>query len=198
MSRSPLTKLLTHGALLTSLLVIALLVHQHRELSQQYREQRARSLVLQAGDAVPAFRARTTLGDSITIGESQPGTRQLLFLLTKECPYCRATLPFWKQIAAAVRNSPKMPVTAVAVALDSLPKMTAYLESFGVNVPIVEFPSPRLKRIYRAVAVPQTIILSDSGSILYSRTGVITDARVRDSVIFAALRPPRRVASAVK
>ena len=198
MSRSQLTRILTHSALLASLATIALLVQKHRDLSQRYHEQRARSMVLQAGDAVPAFRTRTTAGDSITVGESKSGTRQLLFLLTKECPYCRATLPYWKQIAAAVDTSPKMSVTAIAVALDSLPRMPSYLASFGINVPIVEFPSSRLRRIYRAVAVPQTIILNDSGSILYARTGVITDAQARDSVVLAALRPRRRVASAVK
>jgi hypothetical protein len=185
-------RVLLHVALAASVIIVMMLARQHRELNAEIRRVRARGAVLKPGDAVPAFRALSSGSDSVTIGEGAPGGRQLLFLLTKECPYCRATIPAWRQIADTANRASPVPLSVFALGLDSLDKLPEYLASYGLHARVVGFPDMRMHRIYRAIAVPQTLLLNDSGFVLYSRPGVITDAIVRGSVIAAVLRKPAK------
>jgi thiol-disulfide isomerase/thioredoxin len=187
MDRDRAYRVLGNAALVSAVLIIALMARQHRDLSRRYRETRIRAASLTRGDAVPRFRTASVGGDSMTIGESRPGERQFIFLLTKECPYCRATLPVWKEIADRVGHSVSSPVKTIAIALDSLAEMPAYLADHGLRVPIVQFPDRRTRSLFRAGVVPQTLVVSDSGTVLYSHIGLIANAATRDSIVSAIL-----------
>lgn len=180
------------GALTAATLLVVGLAIRHRALANEFRDYRMRVALPQRGNVVPTFRTVTAGGDSVTIGEAPTGERQLLFVLTKRCPYCRRTLPVWKGLAAAVDSAQKARVRVFAIALDSLIETAAYLRMHGLSMPVITFPARKLARLYRAVAVPQTLVLDSDGTLRYAHTGLLEPFPVRDSVLVAALAPSTR------
>jgi len=140
---------------------------------------------------VPAFVGASVKGDSLTVGQRPPHERQVLFFLTSTCPYCRETLPHWKQLAERLstsrRTSPRVQV--VALTTDSMRTAAAYAESNQLSFPLVPFPTPKFISLYRAFSVPQTVAIDSDGRVLFSRSGVINTRLVLDSVIAAVLKP---------
>lgn len=143
---------------------------------------------------MPTFRAQTLSGDSITIGEApDPFARQILFVLTTSCPFCKQTLVKWTRIADSVSSLSKGRIAVAAISLDSLRLTEDYVRLHQLRFPVLLFPASKLRRLYRATAVPQTLVLDHEGRILYARTGLLEPQAVVDSVFAAALRPPRTV-----
>lgn len=93
MTLPPVTRLAQQVALVAALVLIALLVRQHRELADRNRELRMRMATLGRGDVVPVFRTASSKGDSLTIGQAAPGGRQVLFFLTKGVPTAERRFP---------------------------------------------------------------------------------------------------------
>ncbi len=168
-------------------LVLAL-ADQNRELSSRYESLRERTQWPHAGYAVPTFRATTLAGDTLTLGESAPGQRQLLFVFDTECPYCLATLPAWKRIASAL-NDADPDVQVVGVSLDSADLARSYQEEHDLPFPVITFPSRKLQQLYRAGRIPLIVLLDAEGRTLYSRLGQLDVGPAVDSVLAAAGLP---------
>jgi peroxiredoxin len=183
------------AALLAASALIVALAIRHQSLTEAYRALRLRTSLPSAGAMVPTFRARTLAGDSITIGEDpDPLAKQVLFVLTTSCPFCRQTLPTWARIADSVSTLRQVHVVVAAISLDSLGLTQDYVRQHQLGYPVVLFPVAKLRRLYRATAVPQTLVLDHEGRILYARTGLLQPQAVVDS-IFAALSRPLRTIS---
>lgn len=181
-------------ALLAASALIVVLATRHQRLTEAYRTLRLRTSLPSAGAVVPTFRAQTLAGDSITIGEDpDPLVKQVLFVLTTSCPFCRQTLPTWARIADSVSTLGPGQVVVAAISLDSLSPTQDYVRRHQLNYPVVLFPAQKLRRLYRASAVPQTLVLDHEGRILYARTGLLEPQAVLDSVFAALSRPPRTV-----
>lgn len=182
-------------ALLAASALVVVLAQRHRRLTEAYRTLRLRTSLPSTGAVVPTFRARTLTGDSITIGEGpDPLARQVLFVLTTSCPFCRQTLATWARIADSVATLGPGEVVVAAISLDSLSLTRDYVRQHQLRYPVVLFPAAKLRRLYRASAVPQTLVLDHEGRILYARTGLLEPQAVVDSV-FAAVSPPPRTVS---
>jgi peroxiredoxin len=182
------------AALLAASALIVALAIRHQSLTEAYRTLRLRTSLPSAGAVVPTFRARTLAGDSITIGEGpDPLARQVLFVLTTSCPFCRQTLPKWNQIADSAASLRPGHVVVAAISLDSLNLTRDYVRQHQLRYPVVLFPAKKLRRLYRASAVPQTLVLDHEGRILYARTGLLEPQAVVDSIFAALSRPPRAV-----
>lgn len=183
-------------ALLAASALIVVLATRHQRLTEAYRILRLRTSLPSAGAVVPTFRARTLAGDSITIGEGpDPLAKQVLFVLTTSCPFCRQTLPTWARIADSVSTLRQGQVVVAAISLDSLGLTQDYVRQHQLGYPVVLFPTKKLRRLYRASAVPQTLVLDHEGRILYARTGLLEPQAVVDSVFAALSRPPRTVSA---
>jgi peroxiredoxin len=181
--------------LAASALIVALAI-RHQSLTEAYRTLRLRTSLPSAGAVVPTFRARTLAGDSITIGEDpDPLARQVLFVLTTSCPFCRQTLPTWARIADSVSRLSQGHVVVAAISLDSLGLTEDYVRQHQLRYPVVLFPAKKLRRLYRASFVPQTLVLDHEGRILYARTGLLEPQAVVDSVFAALSRPLPTVAA---
>ena len=181
-------------ALLAASALIVVLATRHQRLTEAYRTLRLRTSLPSAGAVVPTFRALTLDGDSITIGEGpDPLARQVLFVLTTSCPFCRQTLPTWARIADSVSTLRQGQVVVAAISLDSLGLTQDYVRQHQLRYPVVLFPAKKLRRLYRASAVPQTLVLDHEGRILYARTGLLEPQAVVDSIFAALARPPRAV-----
>jgi peroxiredoxin len=186
-----LLRLLPSAALVTCAALLVVLAQKNRSLAQAYRDLRRRAVLPYAGYEVPAFTTTSLAGARVTIGHTdRPEGRQVLFILTTTCPYCRATLPVWKQIADSLRRISGPPIQVYAISLDSAHVTRAYADSFRLTFPALLFPQPKLRQLYRAVAVPQTVVLNGSGRVLYAKTGLLDASAVLDSVYRAVTSSP--------
>jgi peroxiredoxin len=188
--RMPIVALST--ALVLALALVLLLGRRLDALGEQYNTVRRLASKLHAGSVVPAFRAATLNGDSLTIGEAAgPDTRQVLFVLTTTCPYCKATLPVWARLADSLTRLPNHSIQVIAISLDSIEATRRYVEDHGLSYPVITFPSPKLRRLYRAGTVPETVVLDKEGRVLHARTGLLDRPAVLDSIYKAATLPLR-------
>jgi hypothetical protein len=48
-----------------------------------------------------------------------------------------------------------------------------YLVEHELGFPVLGFPAPRYQSLYRARAVPQTVVLDGDGRILFAQTGIM-------------------------
>jgi thiol-disulfide isomerase/thioredoxin len=173
--------------------VILLLVNKYEALGKDYQRLQIQAALPQAGYIMPTFRSIAALtGDSLTVGEtSDSASRQLLFVLTTTCPYCKKTLPLWAALADSARKLAGWRIAVVAISLDSAPATGRYAVEHALPYPVTTFPIRKLRELYRARAVPQTMVLDHQGRVLFGRTGVLEPSAVLDSIYQALTwRPP--------
>jgi len=189
-ARTPVVALST--ALVLALVLVVVLGRRLDALGEEYHKVRRLASRLHAGSVVPAFRAATLNGDSLTIGEApRPDSRQVLLVLTTTCPYCKATLPVWARLADSLTRLPNHSIQVIAISLDSVEATRRYVKEHSLAFPVVTFPSAKLKRLYRAGTVPETVVLDKDGRVLHARTGVLDVPAVLDSIYQAATLPLR-------
>lgn len=165
--------------------LVLLLAKRVRDPSTDYRQLRLLSTLPHAGTVVPTFRPATLAGDSITVGETaDSGTSQILYVFNTTCPYCRAMIPILEQIADSLKRL-KRPVQ------DSADTTRRYVAEHALRYPVLTFPQAKLKRLFRAGTVPQTVVLDSRGTVLYARTGTL-DSVSLDSVYAAVTGRPIR------
>ena len=171
-------------ALIATSGLVLLLSKRLRDLSADYRKVRQLSTLPHAGTVVPTFRTVTLAGDSVTVGEfGDTASRQVLFVFNTRCPYCRGIIPLWHQVTDSVKGLGR-PVQVLAISLDSADSTRRYVAEHALRYAVLTFPQPKLKLLYRAVAVPQTVVLDWTGTLLYAKTGTL-DSAALDSMYAA-------------
>lgn len=170
-------------ALIAASALVLVLSQRLRNLSADYRKLRRLSTLPHAGTVVPTFRTATLAGDSVTVGELADSTaRQVILVFNTACPFCRAIVPLWLELADSLGRLGRVQV--LAISLDPADTTRHYIREHGLRYPVLTFPQPKLKHLFRAVAVPQTVVLDWTGTVLYARTGTL-DPGSLDSVYAA-------------
>ena len=187
-------------ALVLAVGVVVLLARSHRQLEARYQRLAERSAWLHPGSYVPVAPVTTIGGDTLTLGAPPAGARQVLLVFTTTCPYCRASLPAWRSLAARADSVSRLGGVAphvVGLSLDSLPATTHYVDEHGLRFPVTQFPTRRDQALYRARSVPLILVIDEENRVAYSRMGVLTSPAALDSVWRAAIGefPPRPAAS---
>lgn len=167
-------------ALIAASALLLLLSRRLRDLSADYHKLRLLSTLPHAGTVVPTFRAATLSGDSITVGEApDSAARQVVFVFNTTCPYCRAIIPLWHRMTDSIGRLGRVQV--LAISLHPVDTTRRYVAQHALRYPVLTFPQPKLQRLFRAVAVPQTVVLDWTGTVLYAKTGSLDPASL-DSV----------------
>jgi len=172
--------------------LVVVLSQRLTRLTHAYQVLQRRASTLTTGEVVPTFQAVTLTGDTLTVGERLDGGKQVLLLLTTTCPFCRATLPVWAQLADSIRQV-RPDVEVIAVSLDSLDATRRYAEEQGLAMPVVTVPTRNLVRLLRAGRVPQTVVVNHEGRVLYGWTGLLSADAVLDSILIAVTAAPSAV-----
>jgi peroxiredoxin len=173
--------------------LVVLLGLKVSRLEDQLRAQQLRVFTLHRGDYGAAFEATTVDGSAVTIGQSGTG-RQVLLYLTTTCQYCIATVPAWSRSAALADSMPDTPFRVYGVSLDDAELTRNWRAEHALDVEMVLFPSEKQRWLYRAVSVPQTIVLDEDGRVEFARPGAIEVGPALDSLV-AFLRGSREGAS---
>jgi peroxiredoxin len=126
-------------------------------------------------------------GDSVTLGAVPDRTeRQVLFLFTTTCPYCRAALPTWRTLADSLRRTASR-IQVLGVSLDSAGATRDYRAAHQLDFPVGLLASPKYVALYKAMAVPQTVVLDADGRVRYATIGTLGTRAILDSIYHAAL-----------
>jgi len=170
-------------ALTVAAALVVVLSLRVRDLNESYARVYERATRPYAGMFVPTFRTQTLDGIPVTVGEAPGEGRQVLFVFTATCPYCRSTLPAWQEIQAALDTVRSVPVAVYGVSLDSVEVTRRYVAEHRLPYPVVHFPEDKLVAIYRAGTVPLTLVLDENGRTIHSRLGEMTSREAIDSVL---------------
>jgi peroxiredoxin len=169
------------------------LARQNHALKLESFETYERATTPHTGLLLPAFAARTLAGEATMLGETPRDGRQVLFFFNSKCPYCRASVPAWKQVLAA-GGFPA--AAAYGVSLDDEPVARSYARQQALPFPVVSMPGRRFAIAWRIHEVPRILVVDSEGRIVYSRAGVLQGQAAVDSVVAAARGAPVRTASA--
>jgi len=134
---------------------------------------------------VPVFRSTTLAGDSVTIGETNLGGHQVLFVFNTTCGFCVETVPAWKTTFAEFNALGAPEIAVYGISLDREAETRRYVVDHGLPFPVLRFPDPRLAKLYRAEGVPLTIVLDHNGEMVHARLGALRDRESVDSVVSA-------------
>jgi peroxiredoxin len=183
MTKALRSQLLLNAALLIACVLVVILGLRQIAVNRAYANLRRQSVQPHEGYVVPAFPARTLAGDTLTIGESvNPGGGQVLFVFTTTCQFCRATLPVWASLADSLVRLNGGRIQVVALSLDSVDQSRRYASEHRLGYPVATFPTGKLRRLYRAGSVPQTVVLDAWGVVRYAYVGQLGPGPVLDSV----------------
>jgi peroxiredoxin len=143
---------------------------------------------LHPGQYVPAVRAATLAGGSVTLGETAPGRSQVLIVFTTTCPYCRATLPAWRELTRSLQADSASRHDVVWVSLSARDSTRDYVAEHGITAPVAFFPDSRTRRAYGVHGVPVTIVLDARGRVMHARRAELATAASVDSVMLMVHR----------
>lgn len=159
------------------------LASKHRSLKEEFQLHRRADLRVQAGAYLPAFSALSTTGTTFHVARSsQEGSRQVLFLLTAECPYCAQMLPVWKSLYSELMDGDSTDAQFLALTTDSLEVARDYAQSNNLPFPLIPFESQKYISLFRATLVPQTVVIDADGRVIFARGGVLNTEASVDSV----------------
>ena len=173
-------------ALALALTVIVVLGRRLEALAIEHQRVRRLAATLHEGGYTAQARLATVAGDSVLVGDPAGASRQVLLVFTTTCPYCKATLPVWRQLADSLRRTdPRIQVFGLSLDPDSVTR--PYVEANQLAFPVAMLESPRLRYLFKAGVVPQTVVLEQGGRVRYGTTGALKNPLVLDSVYRAAL-----------
>ena len=161
------------AALAAAVALVAVLGMQRRAQDERYDALRRDTSLPRGGMFVPTFTTQAADGSDVTIGERPDGGKQVLFLFTTTCPYCKASLPAVRELATAAAAEPPPGAAMYGIVLDSLTLAADYAAANDLSFPIVEFPARKLRHLYRARSVPTLLVLNAEGRVLFDRTGAL-------------------------
>jgi thiol-disulfide isomerase/thioredoxin len=155
--------------LLAALVMVGRLTRQNSLLRESGQAVRERLSFPEVGQFLPPAPVFALDGSEAQISTSGAGPEVLLFLTTT-CPYCLRTLPVWTAIADSLAAAG---VTVRAISLDSLPHTNQYVADNDFAVPTYVMLDQRYRTLYRAGAVPATIVVAPDGLVRFAHRGVI-------------------------
>lgn len=111
-------------------------------------------------------------GDTMLLERLRPS---LLLYFQSTCPACGRNLPAWRRLVA--NRPPGVRVAAVGLE-DAAPALAYVREQLPEALAVRAADQSRATRLMGVKAVPTTQLVGTAGKLLWSRTGVLTEADV--------------------
>jgi peroxiredoxin len=107
--------------------------------------------------------------------------RQVIFVFTTRCPFCKETLPFWEKIEDQAKRVKDIGV--IGICLDEHAAVKAYVEEHRLTFPVfVAADKQLLGKKNKLQGVPQTIIRSRGGRVERVWRGRLLEEQFREVV----------------
>jgi peroxiredoxin len=123
---------------------------------------------LEVGDTVPSYASATLTGDTVRIAPGQPLT--LVNIWATWCESCREEMADLQRLQQEF--GPKgLRVIGVSVDNGDGTRVRRFAEGERLSFTIAHDPEGRIQRMYRAVGVPETYLVSRDGRLLWRQQG---------------------------
>ncbi|HJR62358.1 MAG TPA: TlpA disulfide reductase family protein [Gemmatimonadaceae bacterium] len=175
-----------------ALLAMALLACSSSEDGAERLAERASKTAsaLSIGAPAPEYRTVSIDGDSVSLAQ-QRGKVVLLNIWATWCHPCRDELPVLQRLHE--RNAPRG-LELIGVSVDARgeeQKVREFAASFGLTYPLWLDPEERVSRLFLAIGVPATYLISRDGTLLWRHVGPIREGdRSLARALETALRSP--------
>ncbi|GBC76738.1 Thiol-disulfide oxidoreductase ResA [bacterium HR08] len=139
----------------------------------------ARALV---GDRVPSFQAVTLNGRKIFV----PGRKGcVLLFFSPKCRVCEEHFPLWERLSGEINRECW---DILGISLDPLEETAAWAQSHARDFEIASVPDRTLWRAYRVTAIPQAVVVSPHGIILWVHSGALREDEPSYSALLSIVR----------
>jgi glutaredoxin len=151
---------------------------------------------LKAGERVPPFAAVDLDGAPVRLDYPGSGPKRIMFYFTPACPYCRRQFAYWRDILKQA-DSARYEVIGLASESEDKAELEEYLRSVGCArdsaAPLrVALVPPEVRRDYRLVGTPVTLVVSNDGTVERAWPGSWNSAEAASAGSFLGLSfPPR-------
>lgn len=134
---------------------------------------------LQANQQLPALAGSDLNGNPVDIRYGPDAPATLLIWLSPSCHICQENVPFWKRLHAERQSSKFRYLVLCAGTID---EARAYAAQHQLTFPVVSMTDDRLVSAYNGYVLPQTALISPTGSIVNVWPGAL-DANQQNDVI---------------
>lgn len=125
----------------------------------------------QVGDIIPSFRSLTPSGKPVEV--AYDGTSKYLqFLFSPMCGTCREEISTLNKLAPRFQESGYQ---VIGISIDPIDESRQYMKDLQFAFEVVVMPSMAMRRTYRVVSVPQTMLVSSQGRVEWVHYGGLTD-----------------------
>jgi peroxiredoxin len=123
----------------------------------------------QSGDLVPGFKTTDIAGRPIEI-VFDGSRKSLIYIFSPGCDVCTSELANWNRIAGeAVSQNYKV----LGISIDSFEESRKRLADSKLQFDVAIMPSMSLQRAYRAISIPEVLIVSGDGRIDWAYYGAM-------------------------
>jgi thiol-disulfide isomerase/thioredoxin len=125
------------------------------------------ALGVEQGDAAPAWSSVDFSGKLIQFPEETAGTPAVMLFWATWCPYCKAFMPYLKQIQADYAQA-GVKVVSINAKERGLGDPEAYVESLGF--PMIAIPEgDSIAEAYAVQFIPGLFVIDSGGMVAYRR-----------------------------
>jgi peroxiredoxin len=115
---------------------------------------------------VPPLRVKTLDGKPETIAYTTQSQPTVLYVFTPSCPWCRRNINNVKHLTAKRATTFRF----IGISLEQK-GLGAYVAEHSLNFPVYVDPAPEDRSAYHLGNVPQTLVISQDGTVLKSWRG---------------------------
>jgi thiol-disulfide isomerase/thioredoxin len=144
--------------------------------NKRLKENAAKILQPEVGDAVPPFESTDIDGKPAGISYKSP-RKHLLLIFTSYCGACVEELPTWDRLAAQVSGKG---LEVRAISLDSIAETKASVAGKFQHLNTILAPDKNFMRTYRVYGFPQVILVSDQGVVEWVHIGKLSEEQLKE------------------
>jgi peroxiredoxin len=163
---------LLHVVLITLAIQVVILSRQNRQMNQ--RKSLSVKEQLKEGDTLDLHQAHAIRG-----GDHMDTTssRQLVFVLSTSCPFCRESVPAWKELASKAKS----PLAVFGISVDSCDSTSEYMKRNNITFPVyICLDAAAFKKANKINGVPQTILRERGGKVDKVWVGRLDKERLKE------------------
>jgi len=113
---------------------------------------------IKVGDHFSLGNLEALLGTSVVDTSSE----SLIFVFTTTCPYCKNSVPYWRDLAAIAK---RRQLTVFGVSVDDRRKTLDFIDSSFVYPVLIASDAKSYRTRNRIAGVPQTILRGSNGRV---------------------------------
>jgi len=153
-------------------LEIVFLMYQNQKLKAIMEDPKQVFKTLSMDDTVPSIAAYDLNGNDVSLRYGADAPRSVLFWFAPTCPSCEDNIEFWKQVYADWKSDS---VRFLGMCAGQPDEASAFAADHEIDFPVMCVTDPYIMEAYKGNVLPQTVLISSTGTILGVWPGALDD-----------------------